>query len=537
MSDQKNERKPPTPEELEKDFAEFLNKKYGGQVQVGVVMPGQQGRQEREVEPPGDEEKNEDKIKRILEFDMTPREVKAYLDRFVIGQEDAKRALSIAVCDHYNHIREDHENPDSGDQEYSKQNVLMVGPTGVGKTYLIRTLAKLIGVPFVKADATKFSETGYVGGNVEDLVRDLATQAGGDVALAQYGIIYLDEVDKIASPRNLIGRDVSGRGVQMNLLKLLEDADVDLRSPFDPASQMEAVMEFQRKGKTEKPVVNTGRILFIVSGAFMDIADIVKKRLNRSMIGFGGNVDRDEDADYTAQARSDDFVKYGFEPEFIGRLPVRVFCHDLNVEHLFEILNSSEGSIIRQYERAFKAYGIEAVFEEDGLRAVAERSKAEQTGARGLMTVCERLFRDFKFEMPGTEAAMLVVDKALVEDPQSALNRLLNDDNFRRQSAARSDIKRFADEFQQANEIELAFQEEAVDALVQKAANAERSVYETAAELFKDYANGLGLIQQKTNQTRFEIGAEVVRDPDAALNEWIRASYAKQQTSNESSGS
>ena len=523
-----SENKIPTQEEIQRDFAEFMKQKYGDQVRVGLEIQGQ-----REVEPP-EEQDNQERIRRILEFDMTPREVKAYLDRFVIGQTDAKRALSIAICDHYNHVRHAHENPETREEEYSKQNVIMVGPTGVGKTYLIRTLAKLIGVPFVKADATKFSETGYVGGNVEDLVRDLATQAGGDIELAQYGIVYLDEVDKIAAPRNTIGRDVSGRGVQMNLLKMLEDADVELRSPLDAAGQMQAVMEFQQKGKIEKPTINTGCILFIVSGAFVDLADIVRKRMNRAMIGFGGNVERDEDADFIAKARSDDFVKYGFEPEFIGRLPVRVFCHQLSVDHLFEILNSSEGSIIRQYERAFRAYGIEAVFEEGGMRAIAERSEAEQTGARGLMTVCERLFRDFKFELPGSKAAMFVADRAFVEKPKATLERLLNDDEFRCRSAARFDLRRFSDEFRQANEIDLEFQETAVDALIERAEAAGQGVYETAAELLKDYAHGLGLIRRNTGRTRFEMDAQVIADADAALNEWIRASYAQKLSPNDS---
>ena len=190
-----------------------------------------------------------------LKFDLKPKEVKQYLDRYVIKQDDAKKALAIAVCDHYNHVREVHENPKVADTDYSKQNVVMLGPTGVGKTYLIRHIAKLIGVPFVKADATRFSETGYVGANVDDMIRDLVTQADDDIELAQYGIIYLDEVDKIATPPNIIGRDVSGRGVQIGLLKLMEETEVDLRAGYDAASQMQAMMEFQQKGKVEKRII------------------------------------------------------------------------------------------------------------------------------------------------------------------------------------------------------------------------------------------------------------------------------------------
>ncbi|MDA1190957.1 MAG: AAA family ATPase [Candidatus Poribacteria bacterium] len=515
----------PTPEELQEDLATFLREKYGDHVQLGVqVQQGAPGNAQPNitVAPP---DEDEDLLERILEFNMTPKEVKAYLDRFVIGQDDAKRALSIAICDHYNHIRECEQDDELRDVEYAKQNVLMVGPTGVGKTYLIRTLAKLIGVPFVKADATKFSETGYVGGNVEDLVRDLVTQADGDMELAQYGIVYLDEVDKVATPPNILGRDVSGRGVQMNLLKLLEETEVDLRSPFDPASQMQAAMELQRTGKIEHESVNTKYILFIVSGAFTDLADIVKKRVSHQRLGFGGNVEREHDNEYLAQAISEDFVKFGFEPEFIGRLPVHVFCHPLSVDHLFEILSSSEGSIIKQYARSFKAYGIEVEFEEDGLRAIAERAHLEQTGARGLMTVCERLFRNFKYELPGTDVTQFIVNRELVEDPAAALDRLVHDVAFRQRSVARMTMSRFAETFEKESGIALQFDDEAIALICEKAIESGRTLDTTAKNLFSDYDHGLSLIRRNTGQTSFTITRTTVEDPDTALNEWIRASY------------
>ena len=175
----------------------------------------------------------------------------------------------------------------------------MLGPTGVGKTYLIRHIAKLIGVPFVKADATRFSETGYVGANVDDLIRELVTQAEDNLELAQYGIIYLDEADKIATPPNIMGRDVSGRGVQIGLLKLMEETEVDLRSGNDVASQMRAAMEFQKSGKVEQEVINTRHILFIISGAFTGIADIIKKRMHQSKIGFNAQITSQTDGDST----------------------------------------------------------------------------------------------------------------------------------------------------------------------------------------------------------------------------------------------
>ena len=275
-----------------------------------------------------------------MKFDLKPKDIKKYLDRYVIKQDDAKKALAIAVCDHYNHVRECHENPEAADTDYSKQNIVMLGPTGIGKTYLIRHIAKLIGVPFVKADATRFSETGYVGANVDDLIRELLSQADDNLELAQYGIIYLDEADKIATPPNIIGRDVSGRGVQIGLLKLMEETEVDLRAGNDVASQMRAVMEFQKRGKVEKEVINTRHILFIISGAFTSMEKIIKKRMHQSRIGFSADVasQKDEAAEYLEHVTPKDFIDFGFEPEFIGRLPVHVICNELAVDDLLYIL-------------------------------------------------------------------------------------------------------------------------------------------------------------------------------------------------------
>jgi len=215
-----------------------------------------------------------DEADAIFDFNYKPRDIKAHLDRFVIRQDEAKKALSIAVCDHYNHakymrgLEQEHGKIPDG-IEYQKQNVIVVGPTGVGKTYLVKHIAEMIGVPFVKADATKFSETGYVGGDVDDLVRELVQKADGNIELAEYGIIYIDEVDKLASGGgNTMGRDVSGRGVQTTLLKLMEETEVPARNPNDMKGQMMAMMDFQNGKGGGKDTINTRHILFIVSGAF-----------------------------------------------------------------------------------------------------------------------------------------------------------------------------------------------------------------------------------------------------------------------------
>ena len=355
-------------------------------------------------------------------FNLKPHEIAKHLDRFVIGQREAKKVLSVALCDHFQHVRMTLEGLAA--PFYQKQNVLLLGPTGVGKTHLIRSAAEMIGVPFVKADATKFSETGYVGGDVDDLVRDLYRRAGNNVKTAEHGIIYLDEADKLATRGEGGGRDVSGRGVQTNLLKLMEDGDVPLVSPNDMTGQLQAAMSAMRGGGAAAPeVINTRHILFIVSGAFSGIDQIIRDRL----MGIGQtkaaklqNVDQ-----LYQQASTADLVTYGLEPEFVGRLPVRVACHGLDADDLFDVLRKSESSLIHQYERAFGAYGIRCEFKDEGLRALAQMASGENTGARGLMTVCERVFRDLKFRLPNSRVKKFAVTAKLVEAPADELKRLL----------------------------------------------------------------------------------------------------------------
>ncbi len=357
-------------------------------------------------------------------FSLRPQEIARHLGRFVIGQAEAKKVLSVALCDHFQHVRL----TEAGQTApfYQKQNVLLLGPTGVGKTHLIRSAAELIGVPFVKADATKFSETGYVGGDVDDLIRDLYRRSGNNIRKAEHGIIYLDEVDKLATREPGSGRDVSGRGVQTNLLKLMEDAEVPLVSPNDMTGQLQAAMSAMRGGVPTKETLNTRHILFIVSGAFSGMEELVRRRLlatppnepqrRRTALSIDALL---------AQTTTADLIAYGLEPEFIGRLPVRVACHGLDEDDLFDVLRKSESSLIHQYERAFGAYGIAVEFRDDGLRSLAARAAQEGTGARGLMTVCEQVFRDFKFRLPSSRVKGFAVTESLVRDPASTLRKLL----------------------------------------------------------------------------------------------------------------
>ena len=479
-----------------------------------------------QTEQPGADQIHSEKIKvSPFEFNLTPKQVKEHLDRFVIKQDEAKKVLAITVCDHYHHVQAATQGKALAN--YIKQNVLVMGPTGVGKTYLVRCLAELIGVPMVRADATKFTETGYVGGDVEDLVRDLVTQADGEKELAQYGIIYLDEVDKLASASAGSGRDVSGRGVQTNLLKLLEETEVPLRSQTDLQSQLQAAMEFQKRGgKVKKETINTRHILFIVSGAFDKLPDIVKRRLSKSEIGFAAasRAERKPE-EILAEAGTRDFVEYGMEPEFVGRLPVRVACTELKVDDLFAILKQSEGSLIHQYEAAFRAYGIEVMFTDDGLRALATRAAEEQTGARGLVTVSERVLRPFKFELPGSGVRRFVVHEALVLDPEAELRRILTDGKYEERLVMGEIAKQFATRFEEKHNLRIEFTPDGLEALIDGAIRAKSNMRDYCATIFKDFEFGLKLVSKNSGQTSFSIDRSVVEAPDQAISRWVVGSY------------
>ncbi len=505
---------PPSPEELRRQWAEWMT----SPATAGSVEPAAD-------ESGGDAESRGQKAREaILSFARKPRDIKAYLDRFVVKQDEAKKVLSVAICDHYHHVRMALEG--AATPNYTKQNIILVGPTGVGKTYLIRHLADLIGVPFVKGDATKFSETGYVGGDVEDLVRELVRRADGDVSRAQYGIIYVDEIDKIATVQNASGRDVSGRGVQTNLLKLMEETEVPARSPNDIAGQFQAIMDLQR-GHKPPAVINTRHILFIVSGAFDGLEKIVQRRLREAVIGFAAKdlPAAHDEALHLVQTR--DFIEFGFEPEFIGRLPVRVVCRQLDVDDLYRILRTTEGSIIRQYEQDFGAYGVEVFFQDDGLRRIAELAAEERTGARGLMTVCERLFRDFKFELPSTSVRRLVVNRAVVEQPAEELRKLLAGGQADAHQVSFQVVEEFVVRFKQAHGFTLRFTEAAVAVLIAQAAEQNRPVRDLCAVLFKDYQFGLKLICQNTGETTFDLDEASVQEPDKILSQMVVASYRK----------
>lgn len=489
-------------------------------------MPPQQQDRPPAATPPTDKAPQPNALEKIRSFNMKPRDVAAHLDRYVIGQTEAKQVLSVAICDHYNHIRRCMEDPEFAQKDHVKHHIILLGPTGVGKTYLTRCIAKLIGVPFIKADATKFSETGYVGHDVEDLVRDLVKTAGGDLDLAQYGIIFLDEVDKIASQSGG-GKDVSGRGVQVNLLKLMEETDVSLFSQTDIVGQFQAIMEMQKGRDASKRTINTRHMLFIVSGAFSNLPAIVRRRIQTSRIGFAAP-GQSEVADETLlrSIETRDFIDYGFEAEFIGRLPVRVVCDALSVDDLQKILLTSEGSILAQYQAEFEGYGIALDVTPDAIQGVAEKAHIEKTGARGLATVLERTLRKFKYELPSTNIRSLRIDGTTIADPQQTLTEIMK--NATEADPLKADVFAFADQFKTTHGIALTFTPEAVDEIVTRSKTGNVSVDAFCREAFHDLEYALKLISRNSGKTSFRVTKKLVTNPGEEISKMVVASFQKQ---------
>jgi ATP-dependent protease HslVU (ClpYQ) ATPase subunit len=282
----------------------------------------------------------------------------------------------------------------------------------------------------------------------------------------------------------------------------------------------------QGLGRKQPTVINTKHILFVVSGAFDNLDKIVRKRLRETTIGFAATAQVAPNEDQSLQlAHTRDFIDYGFEPEFIGRLPIRVVCQPLTVDDLFLILKSSEGSIVRQYEQSFGAYGIEVLFHDDGLKRIAELAADEKTGARGLMTVCERVFRDLKFELPSTHVQRFVVDRNLVDQPQAELQRLLAQQQIEEQVISRQVVHEFGRRFEETHNLKLTFTEAAADRLVVLAQEQAKTVRDVCAERFKDFQFGLKLVAKNTGQHEFTVDVETVDNPDQALSNWVVASY------------
>lgn len=572
----------PDPKELEKEISDFLAKKFGGTVKIAtpIAVP-QDVTFDKTANPPKKEKK--------INFNLKPEDLVSYLDQYIVKQDNAKAILSTKICTHFNRIKryESHPNEYSEMVGSIKNNILMVGPTGVGKTYMIKLIANKIGVPFVKGDATKFSETGYVGGDVEDLVRDLVRETDDNIELAQYGIIYIDEIDKIASSRNLIGADVSRTGVQRALLKPMEETDVDLKVPHDPISMIQEIERFRKTGKREKNSVNTKNILFIMSGAFSDLTPIIKKRIVDQGIGFGASITKPkEQSDIIRHVKAEDLIKFGFESEFVGRLPVVAFFEKLNEDDLFQILQNPNNPIILGKKLDFAAYGIDVKFGERVLRILAKNAFEENTGARGLVSAIEKALLLFEKKLPSKNITKFPVTPAIVENPKKSLetlielasNRQLNEDFEKLLNQEKEFIKKFvrsnkknlsekynltltptridiiaafyckyimdienvikkikfySDEikkielyFFKNHDINIVMEDDAIDFIMEQFINSTTKLEDFYKQLTLDFELGLKLIREKTGRNRFFITRKALLGPEEFLNNLIKDEFS-----------
>ncbi len=575
---EKQNEKIPSPREIEKEISEFLAKKFKSNVKImsPVVLP-QELTVEKDKELPH-------KIKKI-NFDLLPEDLIAYLDQYIVKQDMAKAILATKICTHFNRIKRAEDYPDDINEMVGsiKNNVLMIGPTGVGKTYIVKLIAKKIGVPFVKGDATKFSETGYVGGDVEDLIRDLVREADDDIELAQNGIIYIDEIDKIASSRNLIGADVSRTGVQRALLKPMEETDIDLKVPHDPISMIQEIERFRKTGKRDKRIVSTKNILFIMSGAFNDLTQIIKKRIMDQGIGFGAHITSPKkDIDLLKHVKSEDLIEYGFESEFVGRLPVISVLENLTENDLFEILKNPNNPIILSKKLDFDAYGISIKFEDEALRIFAENAFSEKTGARGLVSAIERKMLLFEKKLPSKGTKKFPVTATVIENPEESLEALIVspdekkiNDSFEKLSnkerefiktylksnkknlsekhnltmtSSRIDIiaeyytryimdtgsgikkiKSFYDEikkielyFFKTHDINIVLEEDAIDYIIEQFVISEIHLDTFYKQLTKDFELGLKLVREKTGKNRFFVTRKALLNPESFISELIK---------------
>lgn len=335
----------------------------------------------------------------------SPVEIKEYLDQYVIGQDDAKKVLSVAVYNHYKRVKFQKKVEEMG-VELDKSNILIIGPTGTGKTLLARTLARKLNVPFAIADATTLTEAGYVGEDVENILLKLIEAANYDIPKAEKGIVFIDEIDKISKKGENVSitRDVSGEGVQQALLKIIEGTVASVPPQGG-----------RKHPNQEMLKINTKDILFICGGAFVGLDKVIEKRISTSAMGFGATIKDKKEKDLGAlysQLHPDDLVKFGLIPEFIGRLPIHTYLNNLSKDDLVRVLTEPKNSIIKQYEASFALDNVKLTFTEDAIEAIAQQSFEQNTGARGLRSIVENLMLGISYDIPSEKGVSeVIIDK------------------------------------------------------------------------------------------------------------------------------
>ena len=567
----------PDRKKIEHELNEFLKKKFKGNVKI--LSPEQLPKK-----APGTK-KNKVKIKKIIDFNLKPNELISYLDQYIVQQQKAKSILATKICTHFNRIKYTEKNKENSSNITGsiKSNILMMGPTGVGKTYIIKLIAKKIGVPFVKADATKFSETGYVGGDIEDIIRDLVKNADDDIKLAEYGIVYIDEIDKIASSQNFKGADVSRTGVQRALLKPMEETQIDLKVPHDPVSMMQELDSFQKTGKRDKKTVNTGNILFIVSGAFSGLEDIISKRITKQLIGFGSTIVKPKNkTELLNNVKTQDLIKFGFESEFIGRLPIRCMFNELSSKDLYSILKIPNNPLILGKRLDFAAYEIDVVFTRNALKLLAEKAFKENTGARGLVSVIEDAMIIFEQKLPSSTISKLTVTRDIINNPELEFADIILKENFKnlnllhkkeKKTAKNYIIKYIIDNLQNLpiknkstlskkktnliseyynthitelenaikkiesyyeivkkieidfftdHDINIFFEEDGINFLIEQLIKNHITFKDIKEKIYNDFYDGLHLIQEKTEKNRFFISKKGLKDHKKFLEDLIK---------------